>query len=283
MRSLRTPHHLANEIRLHRTQHRGSFLLVEGADDGRFYRRFIDPRNCHLLVGLNKDLVTSAIRLLDADNFEGAIGLVDADFDALDGTAVPSSNIVRTEFHDLEAQLVRSTALDMILEEYASPEKLRRFEGRYGAPLRNWIIETARPLGYLRWHSIRAGLNLRFEGLHFPRFVNARTLELDAGALCNQIRNQSQNHSLSDTQLLAISWPANRPEDPWQLCCGHDLVELTTLALRQCVGSRQRLTTEEVRRGLRLAFSEHDFHRSQLRALIARWESQKGFRVLAQR
>jgi len=253
---------------------------VEGSDDGRLYRRFIDRTKCQLIVGLNKQNVISAIHLLDADNFAGALGLVDSDFDALDGTPVHSTNILRSECHDLEALLVRSPALEAVLHEFASQEKLERFENNYGNNLRNWIVATARPLGYLRWYSARRGLNLRFEGLHFSRFVNARTLKLDNAGLRAEIKNQSQNHAISEDELHTAGWPTKQNEDAWQVCCGHDLVELLTLALRRCIGSRQGLTTEDVAQGLRLAFSEQHFAVSELRASIARWESQSGFHIL---
>jgi Protein of unknown function (DUF4435) len=279
MKSQRTPHQLANEIRLLRTQHSGSFLLVEGPDDGRLYRRFIDQQKCHLVVGFNKTNVVSAVGLLDTANCPGVLGLVDSDFDVLDGTTAPSPNIVSGDTHDLETTLIRSPALETVLEEFASPEKLRAFEGRYGGTLRDWLIASARPLGYLRWHSLKNGLGFRFEGLHFSRFVNIHNLNLNPSALCSQIKNQSQLHALSNEDLLAAGWPSERKDDPWQICCGHDLVELLALSLRRCVGSKT-LTTDEVSRSLRLAFSAQHFALTALYTAIKQWQHNTTFAIL---
>src|SRR5260370_1220949 len=108
------PHHIANEIRLKRTQHLGSFLLVEGSDDSRFLKRFVDSRQCQVVVAHGKDTLIRAIGILENQNVGGVLGVIDADFDRLEGTAPSSTNIVSAECHDIEAMLIRSPAFDAI-------------------------------------------------------------------------------------------------------------------------------------------------------------------------
>lgn len=280
MKSALKPHNLANEVRLKRTQHSGAFLLVEGSDDGRFYRRFIDPEHCHIVIGLNKASVVSAITLLDDTSVVGALGAVDCDFDNLDGKVLPSRNLFWGDCHDIESMLVRSQALESVLHEFSSPLKLDEFEARHGGPFRTWLLETALCLGHLRWHSLSTGLGLRFEGLHFSRFVDPKTLSLNPKVLCNELRKQSQNYSVSETRLMAAGWPQTQPTYPWQVCCGHDLVELLTLGLRRAIGSQQGLTADDVASALRLAFSKQDFADSALFVAIDVWESNSHFRVM---
>jgi len=208
------------------------------------------------------------------------LGLVDADFDVLDGTPSSSANIVSDDSHDLETMLIRSSALDTVIEEFASPGKLRGFEQRYGGTLRDWLLASARPLGYLRWHSLKNGLGLRFEGLHFHRFININNLEMSRTALCTQIKNQSQLQALPDQELLVAGWPSERNDDPWQLCCGHDLVELLVISLRRCVGSVS-VAAGEASRSLRLAFSPHHFAQTGLSGAIKQWEQRSNFKILA--
>jgi hypothetical protein len=127
---------------------------------------------------------------------------------------------------------------------------------------------------------LTAGLNLTFDGLRFARFIDRRTLELDKSALLTEIKNRSQNWAVSDAQLLAAGWPPDRNDDPWQLCCGHDMVELLRFALRGPVGSQQTLTSEDVARSLRLAYSQQDFAASELHKTIADWEANNRCKVL---
>jgi hypothetical protein len=95
-----------------------------------------------------------------------------------------------------------------------------------------------------------------------------------------EIKKNSQDWSISEAELKAAGWPTDRGEDPWQLCCGHDFVELLTLALRRAIGSAKGLTTDGVGCALRLAYSSQEFNRSELSARIRSWEAENGFRVL---
>jgi len=273
------PFQLANEVRLKRTQFSGAFILVEGPTDSRFYRRFIDSDRCRLVVCFEKRLALEALEVLQSDGLPGVLGLVDSDFDILDGRA-SSANVVNCDCHDLDGMLIRSPALETVLHEHASLKKWSRFEGTFGGTVRDWLLATARCLGYLRWSSIRRNWNLTFEGLHFGRFIDATDLSLDPAALCREVRNNSQAHHLDEKELSEAGWPGDQGHDPWQLCCGPDMVELLTIGLRRGIGTCQGLTSELTARALRLAFSQSDFESSQLHSGLRSWEGNTGYRVL---
>jgi hypothetical protein len=48
---------IANEIRLRRSQHRGTFVIVEGRNDRLFYERFVDIQQCKFVVADGKEKV----------------------------------------------------------------------------------------------------------------------------------------------------------------------------------------------------------------------------------
>ena len=281
MKSFQTPHTVANEVRLKRSQHAGPFLLVEGSDDSRFYRRFIDTQSCQLIPAFNKENVIGAVTVLEDTNFSGVLGVVDSDFDVLMNRDLASANIVRgDDSHDLETMLLRSPALDAVLHEYASPEKLRMFEARNHIPFRRWLVQAGLCLGYLRWYSAKSGTNLCFDGLRFSRFIDMESLALDRSAMFAEIKNRSQNWTITDAELTEAGWPQNRNDDPWYVCCGHDLVDLLVIALRRAIGSRQQLSADDLSRSLRLAYGESDFGDSTPYLRIREWEILNGFRVL---
>ena len=89
----RRPVIIANEIRMKRSQHLGAFLVVEGRDDRLFCERYIDDR-CGVVVAGGKEGVLEVIRILDDYGFAGALGMVDPDFDLIEGARFPSLNIV---------------------------------------------------------------------------------------------------------------------------------------------------------------------------------------------
>ena len=281
MKSFQTPHTIANEVRMKRALRDGPFLIVEGADDSRFYRRFVAPNLHPLIPAFDKDNVIGAVTLLDGTNFVGVLGIVDADFDVLMGKVLPSTNITRgDDSHDLETMLVRSPALDAVLHEFASHEKLQSFEARLRAPFRSWLVEVAQCLGYIRWYSVTNGINLCFDGLRFSRFVDLRTLKIDRNAMFAEIRNRSKNWAITDAELIQAGWPQNRKDDAWHVCCGHDMVDLLAIALRSAIGSQQQLNAEQLARSLRLAYSSGEFANSTLCSAISGWERSTGLLIL---
>ena len=134
---------IANEIRLRRSQHRGTFVIVEGRDDRLFYERFFDLQQCKFIVADGKAKVCEVIRILDADSFRGVLGIVDADFDLLEEIPVSSLNVIQGDCHDLEATLVRSPALDRVLREFGSEDKIQRFVANAGRDIRHVLLTAA--------------------------------------------------------------------------------------------------------------------------------------------
>jgi hypothetical protein len=157
---VRRPVVIANEIRLLRSQHKGAFLLVEGRDDRLFAQRFISQNNCKVIVAEGKRNLLGVSEILESNGFSGICGFIDSDFDNVECRKYPSGNIISTEYHDLEGTLLCSSALDVVLGEYGSADKINRF-----GDARKAILEAAYPMGCMRLYSERAGLNLRFEGL----------------------------------------------------------------------------------------------------------------------
>ena len=145
----KTPDILVNEIKMHRTSHNGLFLIVEGNDDVRFWT----PRHhadCELVDGEGKQNVIGGIQRLDSTSFAGVLGIVDSDYDTLNGTSIESENLLATDAHDLECLLCRLSALDKVLAEYGSRPKIERFENEAGADVRTGLLERALIFGRLR-------------------------------------------------------------------------------------------------------------------------------------
>jgi len=268
----RRPVFIATEIKMKRSQYRGTFLIVEGRDDKVFCRRFVDPSSCAVIVAEDKERVCEVIRILDQDQFAGVVGLVDADFDHIEGRATISPNLFPTELHDLECVQIRSGALDAVLAEFGSLEKLLRF----GPDVRPALLEAACMIGYLRLHSQRCRLGLRFDGLRYSRCIDSDSLGIDAKALVQEVKNRAERPEISDDTLLqAIEDIQALGYDPWQLCNGTDLLAILSLGLRRALGtnSTTTVTIEQLRQILRAAFGHTEFAATDLRRRLQRWEA----------
>jgi hypothetical protein len=178
LRQFLSPEDIANDIRMTRSQHRGAFVVVEGETaDLRFFGRLIDPKECQLQPAFGKANVLDVVSVLEADGFQGVLGIVDADRSRISGNRPPSDNVLMTDHCDLEAMILQPPALDKVLAELGSTEKIRRFESERGITVREHLAALARPVGALRHISENEDLKLRFQGT--PRRHDAASRSKD--------------------------------------------------------------------------------------------------------
>lgn len=273
-----------NKIRLLRSNFSGTFLLVEGRSDKIFYERFIDKSACELIIISGKPSsklrVITVLEKLENSGFQGILAIVDADFDHLKTLPQSSSNLLRTDTHDLETMLIESPALEKLLAEFGSEEKIAQFN----QDIRKTLLETGILVGYLLWISQHDGLNLTFDSIKFSRFVDEQTLQINELKMIREVNSKSQTCSLTDTDLQKklSSYKINN-HDPWQICCGHHLVEILSLSLRKAIGSNKEADVKSNRLEihLRLAYEEVYFGKTKLHSEIRIWESNnQPFKVL---
>jgi hypothetical protein len=274
----------ANAIRLRRSIFSGTFLLVEGSSDKIFYERFIGKAACEVVTVSGKPSsklrVIAVLDILEKSSFQGILAIVDADFDRLEASFHHSPNLLRTDTHDLETMLLNSSALDKVIAEFSSEEKITRF----GRDVRTALLEAGMSVGYLLWVSQGDGLNLTFDGITFSKFIDEQTLQIDELRLIQEVKNKSQALSLKSEDLQQrLTSQKSSSHDPWQVCCGHDLVEILSLGLRKAIGSSKATDVEPIslERNLRFAYEEAYFRKTQIYLGIRTWESNnQPFKVL---
>ena len=227
-----------------------------------------------------KQNVCEVVRILDNDNFDGVLGLVDADFDRIEGVPARGPNIVMPEYHDLETMLLCSQALDRILVEFGSQDKIDDF----GENVLDALINRALPAGYLRLHSARNSLNLRFDGMAYSAWIDRASFNARTDRLINEAKNRSQRQNLSSNALeTAIRQLETAGFHPREVCNGADLIEILSIGLRSKLGnnSPSEVRVDILRRSLRLTYTEQEFTMSTLGRDIRIWECQSsGYQVL---
>lgn len=276
----RRPVSIANAIRMKRSHHPGCFLIVEGRDDRLFFEQFVDSGDCAVQVADGKSNVVEVIDILDADSFPGAVGVIDADLDHADGYSWKNKNIIVLETYDLEALLIKSGALERVLIELGSSEKIA---DRTKHP-RDELIDAAVPIGCLRLYSRRAELNLKFNGVRYERFVDRDSLQTNVHDMVREVKNRSQRSNLAcDETARGIRSIEETVADPWLVCCGTDMVAILGIGLRRALGTNDTgaVKPDVLRTYLRLAYEWQELIASQLGRDLREWaERNPGFRVL---
>ena len=270
---------IANRIRLLRSQHRGTFLVVEGRDDRLTCEKFAASNDCKIIVAENKQNVCEVVEILECCRFPGILGLVDADFDRIEGRLHRSPNIISPEGHDLESMLVKSAAFDALMIEFGSSEKLARL----GTDVRHIVLRAAYKIGCLRLLSYRAGLALRFHGLRYGRVIDQNTLDVDESRLAAAVFHLSQRPTEFLSNVVSQLRQLLREEcDPWEVCTGEDLLGVMSVGFRKILGTNNAgdVSIDRLRLYLRLAFGVRDIEDSHLWRHVTEWERRnEGFRV----
>lgn len=261
---------VATEVIMTRQLHSGSFLIVEGENDYKFWSPRVASGQCELVIGNGKPNVEGAIARLDMSRFRGALGVVDDDFDALKRRSRTSPNLIGTDTHDLECTLIRSPALERVLAEFGSAAKIRELEDRECHSIRDALLERGLEFGRLRWVAQRRGWEIPFDKLGPERFLQRETWLVLRNELHDAAVETGAVPSTGDLRAALETLPV---ADPWLVCQGHDLVSILRIGLMRILGSLKPSTGVDVIAAmLRGAFDDQQLHGGHLGAAIRGWE-----------
>ena len=255
------------------TTHSNLFVPSLWDASGRISPSFFTvKRRFKISIGVDR----SAHRRFGTRNSAGVIGLIDADFDHLEGKTPDVLSVFQTDMHDGECFMLSTIAFEKLLSEFSSQEKLKAWQQSYVTDVRSYLLQQAAIISSLLWHSNQLGLNLCFKELETKEYVDDASLKIDVPKFVKHVKNKSQRHDLSDDKLTSgLQQRLEASNKIWQMVRSHDLIDLLSFAYRKTLGSwkAQDLTREHIERGLRLAYAEDDFSQTQLFLEIRGWEA----------
>lgn len=277
---------VANEVEmLLQAKPSRAICIVEGKDDESLYGRFIDYDRCGIVPAHGFPNVVGAVLLLDArGRCTGYLGIIDADFNVVEGQDLPSPNLVRTDAHDAEMMMIRTSALEIVIVEHGSGEKLNEYTKK-GGNVRSSLLTAASSLASLRLHSHREQLSLDFKSLDFDKFVSVSSLQVDISSMIEAVKKRSARLDLCADSLAEEIRKISKEEfDPWELCRGHDVVAVLAIMCRRLVGSgkKSNLLVDSLESHLRTAYRHEDFAVTGLAEAVCAWEQRNSpFTVLS--
>jgi Protein of unknown function (DUF4435) len=268
----------AAEAEMVRTTFTGTILFLEGSSDLLLFEKFIDTNNCYVLIAYGKDNVIGAVQILESKQTKGILGIVDADHWNITNRVSPSTNILPTDVHDLELLIIQSDAFQRVINEYASQQKIKGFLRKHNADdLRSEMLERCVPIGMLRLISLEENLSLKFKGLKYKGLIEASSLKFDVTKLVNAVVNNTSQQGVNPNDILIkLKVRLVKVEhDRFQLCSGHDVIEILGIGLRKVIGSQVEAIAcrENLESVLRLAYEMRHFNVTRLYSLIKQWET----------
>lgn len=277
MKQYLTPFRLANKIRMTRSLHKGSILVVEGDTDARVFNGFIN-NVCMIIPAEGKNNAVNALEILENDCFQGILVVVDADFWRLEGYRPGSINVLLTDHHDLETMILSTPeVMEKVLAEFGSTTKLKQLPG----PAIDMVADNALIIGYFRWLASPSKDNLRltFKGLTFENFIitGQAKLQIDIDNLIDAVKKNSPGIKFHEKSIKSkIESLKKENHDPRHVCCGHDMVQILAIGFRFVFGKKKAGTfTAEILEGtLRLTYQYAHFCQTALYHSIRKWEKE---------
>ena len=182
-----------------------------------------------------------------------------------------------TDTHDLECLLCRSSALDQVLAEFGNAPKIRKFTAA-GVDVRRGLLERTMVFGRLRWAAKRHDLDIDFEAIRVPRFMDINTWSVDNDQL---ISAASKSGSPADCEMLKHCIAELPVADPWRVAQGHDMIQVLRIGLMRVLGTLSpNKGTDDIARVLRAAVSPEEFQRTTLCEDVHAWERVNAYLIL---
>lgn len=279
---------IANQVRLERANHAGSFLLVEGKGEERIFDRFCTEGICSIIVCVGKPNLLEAIQELGSSGFVGAIGLADRDYFEFTGYPKIQGDLVYTEENDLDVMIIASCALNKVVMEFGNEERIAQITKREERSVAELVFASAGVIGALRMVSEKSGWGLKFSGMNY-KFKPKNSFEIDENATVAHVYGRSREDiGVSEEEVRrCFREELDKGTDAKGLCNGHDCVRVLGRGLRKAFGNSGEFNDENgartLERILRLSFEWKHFQSTATYRAIREWEVERGFRVFPEK
>lgn len=248
---------LFDRLRLDRTARAAGVCVVEGPSDAGVYEGGtpLGTLKCFALNG--RANVLRMADLLELSYLAGVICVADRDFDEEADARAHQWFLIFTDNADLEAMLFFSSALDRVLDEWGSREKVRAAGGVDG--VRTLVCEGLVPLSRLRAANAREGLGWRIDAVPLEEILDRRSLVIARVSLADRLA-RACGAARDDVTAKCAASPGVCPETGAELARGRDLYVGVAVALRGRVGSlsNQQTRNDFVEKTMRLAVRPAD-------------------------
>lgn len=276
---------IANQVRMERAIHKGSFLLLEGHQDANVFAKFHFEGLCAIVVCSGRENLLDSISILAEQGVSGCLGFADSDYSAILGPPECNGPVVFTSENDMEIMILCTDALTNTVREFGHIEKLNAAAHAKDVEPCQLIFELAAPLGVLRILSQRDGWNLRFHGMKY-KYLDKNSPKIDLAATVRHLVGRSDHidRPEADDIVAAVGEYLAGGTSLRALCNGYDCVRILGRALRRRYGATNTFNSEEtaesLAKSLRLAFEYRYFRATASYAGIRDWEHETGYAFL---
>lgn len=275
-----TPDRIANSI-MQDSSFLGHYLIVEGTKDYKLYSKFISD-DIRIKEAWGCEKVKETLNILEERGFQKKLGIIDADFSRLLNIEYRINGLFTTDCHDIEVMMIKSSALNTILDLYCRREKVDEFAK---GELTQIIFNLGKQIGLLKLANKKFGLGLVFKPkeldgnrLKYREFISERDLsflgfETMIQTVVNYSRGKSPKLSSFDDIKERFQELSTKNFAIEQLVNGHDLTNIIYILIKKVLRSSNRMLVDanSVEDSLILSYEVWDFVRTELFGNLFQW------------
>lgn len=244
--SLREFDRLADRIRLHRQARANAVAVVEGPTDERVAREVLPAVVDYFVAGSRAGVLEAVADACRVHGLAQVVGLVDRDFDDVVISAIAEGlPIVAYDGADLEAMIFHSPALDRLLGEMASPDKLEAFGGV--AAVRSKVMDLIGHVSILRTLNATERWYLCFDKVDLGDRIKVQSLAFQLAGYIDALVRASDDVPVNRATIAGAIPDVPTPTCPDSaqvLFRGRDAVSVLGVLLRRAIGGCQKPQVE---------------------------------------
>lgn len=229
-----------------------------------------------------KSNVIEILRQLKRYSVNGVIGIVDDDFDSLNGISHDLENLFYTDTHDIETLIMCSPAFEKVINEFGDMNKIHIAERKKQMEIRDIILMLCLPIGYLRWISQKRLWKLNFRDLPIDEVIDEEKLLLKEDLLIKKVLEKSGKIDVDEQEInRELESIKKGKHNPWLVCQGHDLIDiLSFLFIKKQFKHHWKDRANNIKGVLRVSYHISYFKNTKLFSRLIEWEKRNNGFIL---
>lgn len=269
-------------MRNHETNKDKIFVIIEGIDDMKFYKRYFNDDKVVLYQTNNCIFVKKIVENLNASQLftNRLFGIKDADFDKILNRTYPEiPNLFLTDYHDFE-MMILSSEYDKYICSECGINKQEALTLKVAYDLKN--------LSFLRLYDEVQKTDFNANGINFKKISYATIYNgyspVDMKICLDHVKSTCNNialpHFPTSDQLNNFT-SSFQNEDIKQLTRGHDLIHALICKLNYLSATNINLGYSDLCLALRCSYTKEMFEETNLYKSINEWTHNRNINIWA--
>ncbi len=276
------------------TRENKTYLIVEGEADLNLWNDNFKHKDVIIKVSGDKKVSIEALKILYRElsgqfSVIGIVAIVDADFDYTNKKFYVHKSLFRTDYHDINIMMLKSKVFNKFFNRHCTEkERIKHHlkkkyktnikDEEIANKLREYILDSTKTIGILRWINDLKNFNLLFKTLNYYSLIKNNSLEIDINRLITDIIVTNDKTSDFKKRLKNELEEELKSFDKnliCQFCQGHDAFSILAVGINTFLSKRKkdcRMPSLDIHKFFEVAFGLNHLKKYVLYKNLLKWE-----------